>query len=76
MDFTFEKVSDGARRPKPTDENALGFGRIYSDHMFLMRWTAASGWSEPTIAPFENLSLSPAALVLHYGQTIFEGLKA
>ena len=76
MDFRIETVSPGQRRPKPTDENSLGFGKIYSDHMFTMRWTSDGGWGEPTIRPFANLELSPASLVLHYGQTIFEGLKA
>ena len=64
------------RRAKPTDENSLGFGKIYSDHMFTMRWSSDGGWGEPTVRPFANLELSPASLVLHYGQTIFEGLKA
>ncbi|MBT6277888.1 MAG: branched-chain amino acid aminotransferase [Chromatiales bacterium] len=76
MDFTIDTVAASARRPKPTDESSLGFGKLYSDHMFTMRWTPDSGWVAPTIGAFENLSLSPAALVLHYGQTVFEGLKA
>ena len=76
MDFQIETTPPERRRPKPTDESALGFGRIYSDHMFTMRWTADGGWGEATIKPFAHLALSPAALVLHYGQTIFEGLKA
>ncbi len=76
MDFRIKTVPPEQRRPKPADENSLGFGRIYSDHMFTMRWTSHGGWDEPTIQPFANLELSPAALVLHYGQTIFEGLKA
>ena len=76
MNFTIEPVSPDARREKPTDESALGFGKLYSDHMFSMRWTPDTGWTDARVAPFQNLSLSPAALVLHYGQTIFEGLKA
>ena len=76
MNFSTEMVSPDARRAKPTDESSLGFGKIYSDHMFSMRWTPDTGWTDANIAPFQNLSLSPAALVLHYGQTIFEGLKA
>ncbi|MDD9982675.1 MAG: aminotransferase class IV, partial [Gammaproteobacteria bacterium] len=76
MDFRIETASPEQRRPKPTDENSLGFGKIYSDHMFTMRWTSDGGWGEPTVTPFANLDLSPASLVLHYGQTIFEGLKA
>ena len=76
MDFRIEPAKPEQRRPKPTDESSLGFGKIYSDHMFTMRWTSDGGWSDPTVAPFSNLDLSPASLVLHYGQTIFEGLKA
>ena len=76
MDFRIEPAPREQRRPKPTDENSLGFGKIYSDHMFTMRWTSGGGWSDPAVAPFGDLALSPASLVLHYGQTIFEGLKA
>ena len=76
MDFRIEPAPPEQRRPKPADENALGFGKIYSDHMFTMRWTSDGGWSDPTVKPFADLVLSPASLVLHYGQTIFEGLKA
>ena len=76
MDFRIEPATPEQRRPKPTDESSLGFGKIYSDHMFTMRWTSDGGWGDPTVAPFSNLDLSPASLVLHYGQTIFEGLKA
>ena len=76
MDFRIEPAAPEQRRPKPTDEGSLGFGKIYSDHMFTMRWTPDGGWSDPTVRPFSNLDLSPASLVLHYGQTIFEGLKA
>ena len=76
MNFRIETVPPGQRRPKPADESSLGFGKIYSDHMFTMRWTSHDGWGDPTVTPFANLELSPASLVLHYGQTIFEGLKA
>ena len=76
MDFRIDPAAPGQRRPKPTDEGALGFGKIYSDHMFTMRWTSDGGWERGHVKAFENLDLSPASLVLHYGQTIFEGLKA
>ena len=76
MDFRIEPAPPEQRRPKPADESSLGFGRLYSDHMFTMRWTSDGGWSDPTVKPFADLVMSPAALVLHYGQTIFEGLKA
>ena len=76
MNFGIETAAPEQRRPKPADENSLGFGRMYSDHMFTMRWTSDGGWAGPTIRPFANLDLSPASLVLDYGQSIFEGLKA
>lgn len=58
-----------------TPADQLGFGRIFSDHMFLME--AHNGvWGDKRIVPFGPICLHPAATVLHYGQEIFEGLKA
>ncbi len=62
-------------KSKP-DQSALGFGKYYTDHMLLMDYTAGIGWHEPRIVPFADLELHPAAVVLHYGTEIFEGLKA
>jgi branched-chain amino acid aminotransferase len=59
------------------DENKLGFGDIFTDHMLTIRYSAtAGGWQAPEIRPFENIELHPAGMVLHYGQQVFEGLKA
>lgn len=58
-----------------TDLENIAFGRIYSDHMFLMDYVDGE-WQAPIIKEFGELSMSPATLVLHYGQSIFEGLKA
>ncbi len=59
------------------DEDNLGFGKIFTDHMLTMSYSSsAGGWSAPEIKPLENLSLHPATMVLHYGQQVFEGLKA
>ena len=63
-------------KPKPKDESKLGFGQIFTDHMFTMQYKEGKGWYDAQIRPFENFSLSPACTVLHYSQTIFEGLKA
>lgn len=52
------------------------FGAAFADHMFRQRYHPERGWHDATIAPLENISLHPAAAVLHYGQEIFEGLKA
>lgn len=61
---------------KPADETKLGFGHIFTDHMFVMNYDAGQGWHDARIVPYGDLSLSPAAMCLHYGQEIFEGLKA
>ena len=62
--------------PKPEpDWNNLGFGRYYTDHMFIMDYTEGKGWHDARIVPYGPLPLDPATMVLHYGQTVFEGLK-
>ncbi len=63
-------------KQKPAKGEKLGFGHIFTDHMFVMNYTEGKGWHDPRIEPFHNLSLSPAAMVFHYGQEMFEGLKA
>lgn len=65
-----------ARKPKPKDESDLGFGRIFSDHMFKWDYVEGKGWHNPRVEPYAPLSLDPAALIFHYGQEVFEGLKA
>ncbi len=62
-------------KEKP-DQNKLGFGKIFTDHMFIMNYTEGKGWHDPRIEPYHNLELSPASMVFHYGQEMFEGLKA
>ena len=63
-------------KAKPVPGQKLGFGKIFTDHMFVMNYTEGKGWHDPRIEPFHNISLSPAAMVYHYGQEMFEGLKA
>ena len=74
MNITITKTA--APKPIPTDDSTLGFGRVFSDHMFIMNYKAGQGWHDARIVPFQEILLSPAAMVLHYSQTIFEGLKA
>lgn len=62
-------------KPKPTDESNLGFGRIFTDYMFTMKYTVEEGWHDPLVEPNRPVLMDPACMVLHYGQTIFEGLK-
>ena len=61
---------------KPTDESKLGFGKLFTDHMFVMDWERGTGWHDARIEPLARLSIHPASTVLHYGSEIFEGLKA
>jgi branched-chain amino acid aminotransferase len=76
MKINVQPVPKHQRRAKPQDESRLGFGKIYSDHMFTMEWSADVGWHNAAVSAFAPLTLSPATLCLHYGQMIFEGLKA
>lgn len=63
-------------KQKPQDQSKLGFGKIFTDHMFEMDYTKGIGWHDPRVVPFHEITLSPAAMVFHYGQEMFEGLKA
>ena len=63
-------------KAKPADESKLGFGRLFTDYMFIMNYDPENGWHNPRVQPYQNFDMDPACLVLHYGQTIFEGMKA
>lgn len=63
-------------KEKPTDHTKLGFGDIFTDHMFLMNYKKGKGWYDPRIVPYGPLQLDPAAMILHYAQEVFEGMKA
>ncbi len=76
MDIQVNPAGSDQRKPKPTDESNLGFGELLTDHMFLMNYEKGRGWYDPRIVPYGHLELDPAAMCLHYGQEIFEGLKA
>ena len=73
MDITFTKAEQLKSKP---DENNLGFGTHFTDYMFNMDYSAQQGWHNPRIEPYGPLPLDPSTMVLHYGQAIFEGLKA
>lgn len=66
----------GAPKQKPADESGLGFGKIFTDHMFVMNYDEGEGWHNPRIVPYGPISLEPSAMCLHYGQEVFEGMKA
>jgi len=64
-----------ARKQKP-DFSKLGFGKYFTDHMFVMEYTMEDGWKNARIVPFDYIPIHPASTVLHYGAEIFEGMKA
>ena len=64
------------KKVKPTDESQLGFGKCFTDHMFIMDYTQGVGWHDPRIVPYGPIALDPSASVFHYGQEVFEGMKA
>ncbi len=74
MNIKFTKAETLKKKPEP-DEN-LGFGHIFTDYMLVMPYDKGQGWHDPEIRPYGNIELSPASMCLHYGQTVFEGLKA
>lgn len=71
--ITIERSKTPKKKP---DQNNLGFGNYFTDHMFLMDYTQGVGWHDPRIIPYQPLMMDPATMVFHYGQAIFEGLKA
>ncbi|MFW9832590.1 MAG: branched-chain amino acid aminotransferase [Candidatus Thorarchaeota archaeon] len=75
MNIDIDLVPDAERKEKPKDVLQVSFGTVFSDHMFSMQFRNGA-WGDMRIHPYGPLSLSPAALCLHYGQGIFEGMKA
>jgi branched-chain amino acid aminotransferase len=76
MDIKVQLAEPAKRRPKPQDEGKLIFGKTFSDHMFMLDYRSGEGWHNGRVTAYQELCLDPAAMVLHYGQGIFEGLKA
>ncbi|MBQ9746309.1 MAG: branched chain amino acid aminotransferase, partial [Clostridia bacterium] len=74
LNIKIEKTTSPKRIPAPGEP--LGFGKIFTDHMFIMNYTEGMGWHDARIVPYQNLSLDPSAMVFHYGQEMFEGMKA
>jgi branched-chain amino acid aminotransferase len=73
MELTITKAE--TLKPKP-DDSQLGFGTIFTDHMFVMDYSTEKGWYRPRIEPYHPFQMDPATMFLHYGQGVFEGLKA
>lgn len=70
------KINQRAQLKAKPDYSELGFGKHFTDHMFVAKYNINKGWYSAQICPFEDLSIHPAASVLHYGQALFEGMKA
>ena len=73
MNISITKTACPKEKP---DSSTLGFGKIFTDHMFMMDYNSEKGWYNARIIPFAPISLHPASTVLHNGSEIFEGLKA
>ena len=73
MNISITKTACPKEKP---DSSTLGFGKIFTDHMFMMDYNSEKGWYNARIIPFAPIPLHPASTVLHYGSEIFEGLKA
>ena len=73
-DFRIERTT--APKAMPADESKLGFGKIFTDHMFIMNYDEANGWHDGRVVPYGPIALDPSAMVFHYAQELFEGLKA
>ena len=72
-EFPIQRAAQLKEKPDP---KTLIFGRTFTDHMFLMNYDAGRGWHDGRIVPYAPLELAPSAMVFHYAQEVFEGLKA
>lgn len=73
MEITVTHSEDLKSKP---DDGSLGFGTLFTDYMFNMDYDLNNGWHNPRIEPYGSIAMDPATMFLHYGQGIFEGLKA
>src|SRR5699024_897354 len=73
MEIRIEKAQTLKEKP---NQDQLGFGKYFTDHMFIMDWDKDQGWHDARIVPYGPIPMDPATMVLHYAQETFEGLKA
>ncbi|MGE4284309.1 MAG: branched-chain amino acid aminotransferase [Clostridia bacterium] len=73
LEIKVEKTKVSKQKP---DQDHLGFGQYFTDHMFIMDYTEGKGWHDPRIVPYAPLEFDPSLMAFHYGQAIFEGMKA
>src|SRR5205085_5864104 len=69
-------ITRTAHPNQPPPDDSLRFGNVFSDHMFVMDYHEGRGWHDLRIIPYQPFSIDPATCVLHYGQAVFDGLKA
>ncbi len=74
QEIRLELTKNPKQKPAPGDP--LPFGTIFTDHMFMMDYDLGQGWHDPRIVPYGPIELDPSAMCLHYGQSVFEGMKA
>ena len=70
------KINKSKNLKEKPDFSKLGFGKFFTDHMFVMEYNDKEGWHDARIVPFDYIPIHPASTVLHYGAEIFEGMKA
>ena len=73
MEIKITKTTEPKNKP---DAKSLGFGKIFTDHMFLLNYEVGKGWHDARVVPYAPLQLDPSAMVFHYAQEVFEGMKA
>ena len=74
LDIKIEKSKN--LKKKPDENQEIEFGSIFTDHMFIMDYEMGKGWINPRIEEYKDITIAPSAMVFHYGQTMFEGMKA
>jgi branched-chain amino acid aminotransferase len=76
MTIEIHRTTNPKTKPNFSDANSLGFGKIFTDHMFVMDYDEKNGWHDAKIVPYGKENFEPSVSVMHYGQTVWEGMKA
>ena len=75
--FTIERTKNPTSSERIADIlTNPGFGNHFTDHMVVIDWNESGGWHNARVQPYQNFQMDPASMVFHYGQAIFEGIKA
>lgn len=70
------KITLSETKKEKPQADKLEFGKVFTDHMFIMDYMQGKGWYNPRVVPYQSLTLEPSSMIFHYGQSVFEGLKA